>query len=58
MKHYQDNELNIKSDDLCDRCIFGNCNIECRKINNPCQMDSGALCLCDSVQYGTPCEYF
>lgn len=57
MKHYQDNELHIKSDDLCDRCIFGNCSVDCKK-TKPCRMNNGALCLCDSVQYGTPCDYF
>lgn len=52
-----DSDVHIKSDDLCDRCIFGDCGVACKK-SKPCQMDNGALCRCDSVQYGTPCEYF
>lgn len=48
----------IKSTDSCDRCRYNQCSGNKRKNCKQCKMDFGIGCLCDTVEWGTPCPYY
>lgn len=48
----------IKSDDLCDRCKYGQCAGMKDKPCGDCPMDIKLGCQCDFIGYGTPCKAF
>ena len=56
-----DNDIHIKSKDLCERCEYSyflhcferGCNRCCG-----CEMEGGDKCKCIAIQVGTPCPYF
>jgi len=49
----------IKTPDLCERCIYGECNSKmpfcllCEMID-----EVGMKCKCDTIKTNTPCPYF
>lgn len=48
----------IRSDDACDRCVYGQCAGIKRKPCSTCDHNMVIGCRCDTVSYGTPCIYF
>lgn len=48
--------VHLRSDELCERCTYGECGLICR--DRECPLDAGIICKCDKVVYGTPCPYF
>lgn len=58
-----DNDIHIKSADLCERCRYSEERCEPPGTCERCQHRKSTIlgyqqCLCDSVRDGTPCEYF
>ena len=51
-------EVHIRSEELCERCIYGQCGQVCLDARQYCGLDDGMSCKCDEVEYGTPCPYF
>lgn len=48
---------NIKSADLCDRCVYD--ITRCRFLCIECPLDEECgLCKCRTIRWGTPCPYF
>lgn len=58
-----DNDIHIKSADLCERCVYSykfcphNCS-NCRQLMYASADLSHIRCRCDTIQFGTPCPYF
>ena len=52
-------ENNIKSTELCERCVYDseNCNLKCF-VGEDCKMLDGDSCKCVRVPLRTPCDYF
>lgn len=52
-------ENNIKSTDLCERCVYfgGICGLKCFYGEN-CEMIENDSCKCIYVPFRTPCENF
>ena len=50
---------NIKSADLCERCVWGKDEGCLERECSQCPMGSEQReCKCDEVKIGTPCSYF
>lgn len=50
--------VHIKTDDLCDRCVFAACNTALCATGNGCPQNSVFGCRCLWVEQNTPCPYF
>lgn len=50
--------VHIKTDDLCDRCVFAACNTALCATDNGCPQNSVFGCRCLWVEQNTPCPYF
>ena len=57
-----DNEIHIKSKDLCERCVYSDefCEaLECKFCAQRMYASNQRHgCRCDTIQAGTPCPYF
>lgn len=58
-----DNDIHIKSADLCERCVYSDefCEpyIDCQFCGQRMYAsDAQYGCCCDTVKTGTPCPYF
>lgn len=56
-----DDDLHIKSRDLCERCVHGECRVDCPycPMFRPANAEGDAAgCLCGLIDEQTPCPYF
>ena len=49
---------NIKSKDLCERCMYGYFRHCYGKDCTDCEMNGGKKCKCIMIKEGAPCPYF
>lgn len=51
----------VKSRDLCERCVFTHAP-HCRRLTGErcagCENEKALKCLCNAINYNTPCPYF
>ncbi len=50
-------EVHIRSDELCERCLYGDCGVKCTR-GDDCPLNGDRRCRCDGILPGTPCPYF
>ena len=56
-----DDEVHIKSRELCERCVHGACSTGCKfcPMFRPTNAEGDAAgCLCGLIEDRTPCPYF